>query len=473
MSESDWVALPLDKPFFANVDEDAVIGFQTALENAYANELGGLSRFPGLSLFKDLGGNARVYLSDFSGDLIAATSQGQVYRIDRNANATNVTAVPVAGGRRVVFAKTDRDLLMAAGGEIVRLRNTVTEVLSPDAPLATHIAWIDNFTIAVEINSGRFFHSGPGTPDQWDPLDTFAADGDPDNINSVLVTPFRELMLGGENSIEQFERSDGDPPFARRWAIGAGGVKLPYAIAFVDNSVWTINNRNELVKMVGQVPEPVSDYIGRLLQRVDDWSDAWMGGSPDRPLHIEGQKFVVLQMPNATNPNGTKGLTLLCDYRTKRFSTLYGWDAAAGAPTRWPGWSHWTLWDRVFVGAEGKIYELDPATHLNGTDAQRWLVRTSHAAKGSGVIINGLRLRLVRGRGTSEAASAIRVRCSRDGKPFGPWISRSLGKAGQRQQFVEFGSFGAASTHQFEVSCQDDCPLDLIAAEVKVELLGR
>lgn len=466
--------LPLNKPLFANLDEDAVVGFQTAIENGYLNDLGGHSRFPGMTLRADLGGNARVYLNDFNGDLIAADSKGKVRRIDRSFNVTDITGVPVAGGRRVVFAKSDRDLLMAAGGPIVRLRDTTTELLSGDAPLATHVAWIDNFTIAVEIDSGRFFHSGAGTPDQWDPLDTFAADGDPDNINALLVTPFRELILGGENSIEQFERSDNpDVPFARRWAMGAGGVKLPYAIVFADSALWTINNRTELVKLVGQVPQVASNEIGRLLESIDDWSDAWIGGYPDRPLHTVGQKFLLLQAPNATNAYGSKGITLCFDYRAGRFSSLYGWDRDAAAPSRWPAWSHWTLWDRVFVGGEGKIFELDPATYRNGDDIQRWLVRTSHLAKGNAARLNALRLRLRRGLGTSSTASTIRVRASRDGRPFGPWINRTLGKAGERLQFIEFGSFGVASTFQFEISSNDNCPIDLMGAEVRTEPVGH
>jgi hypothetical protein len=467
-----WTPLRLDKPLFANLDDDAIIAYQTAIENGYINDLGGHTRFPGLIERADFGSNSKVYLNDQGGDLIAATDKGQVFRIDRNYNVADATDVRVEGGRRVVFAKTDREILLAAGGPIVRLRKAKTELLSSAAPNAALIGWLDNFTIAVEVNSGRFFHSPPGQPEVWDPLDTFAADGNPDNINSLLVTPALELMLGGENSVEQFERSNGTAPFARRWAIGAGGVKVPYAIAYVDNYTYTINNRNEFVRFAGQVQEPVSDDIGRLLARIDDWSDAWMTGYPDRPLHIDGQKFIIIQAPHATNAYGSKGVTLGYDYRAKRFFTLYGWDGAAGLPRRWPGWSHWSLWDRVFIGGEGKLYELDSATHRNGAETQRWLVRTSHMAQGTGAIVNNLRLRLVRGRGTNEAAATVRVRCSRDGRPFGSWISRSLGVAGERQQFIEFGSFGSAATFRFEFSCTDDCALDLIGADIKLEALG-
>lgn len=469
---TDWVPLPLDKPWFANVDADAVVQFQTAVENGFQNELGGHTRFPGLIERADLGGQAPVYLHDFDGDLIAATN-GQVHRIDRNYTATNVTGVPAAGGRRVIFAKTDQALLLAAGGPIVRLRAATTEPLSSGAPLASHVAWMDGFTIAVEINSQRFFHSGAGTPDQWDPLDTFAADGSPDNINSLIVTPFRELMLGGKDSIEQFERNaTGDVPFFRRWSIG-DGVKLPYTIVFADNAVWTINAMTELVRASGQTSQSASSDIGRLLESIDNWEDAWLGGYPNKPLYTLGQKFIVLQAPNATNVYGTKGVTLVYDIRAKRFFSLYGWDTDIGEPTRWLGWSHWPLWNKVFVGGLGKVYELTTDTYYNGGQLTRWLVRTSHMAAGSGALINNFRLQIKRGGGSNTTAPTVRVRCARDSRPFGPWITRSLGRAGQRLQMLEFGSFGGGSTFQFEISSTDDCGIDLVKAEVKLSPLGH
>lgn len=471
----DWKDLPLHKKLFANLDPDAVVGYQTAIENGFINDLGGHTRFPGLILRVDLGGNGRVYLHDFDGDLMAATSQGKVYRIDRSYTATDVTGVPVSGGRRVIFAKTDRDLLMAAGGPMVRLRDQLTELLTADedAPLASHVVWLDNFTIAIEVNSGRFFHAEAGTPDVWDPLDSFSADGNPDNINSVIVTPFRELLLGGESSIEQFERltTNGAVPFFRRWAIGEG-VKLPYAILHTDSATWTINGLNQFVRFSGQTSQVASQDVGRVLQKIDDWTDAWIGGYPDSPLDVNGQNFIMLQMPKATNAYGTKGVTLLYDYRQKRWSTLYGWDSVSGTPARWPAWSHWRLWDKVFVGNEGKIFELSDESYRNGDDLQRWLVRTSHIAADHAVEVKAFRLQMVRGRGTPSTASKIRVRCSRDSKPFSRWIERSLGTSGQNHQMLEFGSFGTGSTHLFEIACTDDTPVDLIKAQVKTEARG-
>jgi hypothetical protein len=473
MSEN-WKPLDLSKALFANLDEDAVVGYQTAIENGFVNELGGHSRFPGLgSPFVDLGNNDRIYLSDFDGDLIAATSKGRVFRIDQSGNASDVTGVPVSGGRRVIFAKTDRELLMAAGGPIVRLRNVKTELLSDQAPLTTHVGWIQGYTVAIEINSERFFNSGAGTPDQWDPLDVFAADGTPENIKNLIITPFAELLLGGDTHIEQFERlPTGTVPFFRRWSVG-DGMKLPYVCLFADNAVWTINFLNEFIRFSGQVSTSASAEIGKMLEQIDDWSDAWLGGYPDRPLHIVGQKFMLLQVPNATNPYDTKGITLLYDYRAKKFTTLYGWDTANGVPSRWPGWSHWTLWNRVFVGGEGKIFELKDGTYNNDGRLQRWLVRTSHVAEGNALQIKDFRLQVVRGVGGSATAPTIRVRCSRDGRPFGPWITKTLGKAGERLQMIKFGGFGNGSHFQWEISSADDCKVNLKKAEVKDMALGH
>lgn len=468
-----WLPLPLDKQMYANANPDAVIGLQTAIENGYLSDQGVQSRFPGLTEFCTLKDNGRVILHDFNGDLMAGTSNGRLYRIDKSARVESVPGVAISGGRRIVFAKTDRELLMAAGGPILRLRNSSTELLSKGAPLSTHVGWIDGYTIAVETNSGRFYHSGPGEPASWNSLDTFAADGNPDNINAMLISPYREIMLGGQSSIEQFERlPTGSVPFFRRWTIG-DGVKFPYCIVFADNAIWTINQLTELVRLSGQQSQAASAEFGQLFESIDNWRDAWLGGYPDRAFHIAGQKFLLLQAPYATNEYGTKGVTLLYDYRQQRFSALYGWDKQASAPARWPGWSHWTLWNKVFIGGEGKIYVADVNSFANGDQIQRWLVRTAHLSQGGGFQVKDLRLRVRRGTGSPSAASSIRVRCSRDGRPFGAWISRSLGKAGQREQFISFGGFGNADHVMFEISSSESAPIDLMKAEILAEPVGH
>ncbi len=472
-SPDNWIALPLNTSMFANVDQDAVVGHQTAIENGFINELGGHNRFPGLEVFCTLPDTGRVYLYDFEGDLLAATSRGRAYRVAQNAQVTEVTKAPITGGRRVIFAKNNQEAFMAAGGPIIRLRGTSTEILSSAAPLASHVAVIDGYVIANQINAQRWFYSNPGFPDQWPPLNTFSADSSPDNVTAFMINDFRELLFGGQSGIEQWERvPTGNTPFFRRWALGEG-IKAPYMMLFADNATFTVNKLAEFVKFQQQVSQSVSNDIGLILEGIDDWTDAWVGGFPNNPCHIVGQKFMILQMPNATTVYGTRGVTLLYDYRNKRWSSLFGWDSSNGVPNRWPGWSHWRMWDQVFVGAEGKIYKFTTDTYTNDGVQQRWLVRTAHISQGDSLQMRDFRLQLKRGTGGSATAPEIQVRCSRDGRPFGPWIKRDLGVAGDRIQFKNFGAFGNATTFMFEISSAADTPINLIKAEAKVVGIGH
>src|SRR5258708_21729034 len=127
---------------------------------------------------------------------------------------------------------------------------------------------------------------------------------------------------------------------------------------------------------------PASVCIQQELDGGGDWSDAWVGGPPDRELAIGGQRFLILQMPNATNPYGTKGLTLPYDLRQKRWLSLYGWDATLGLPTRWPGWSYFPMWEKVLVGGDnGQIFTLDNNAHNHGGQVQRMIGRTAHMSE--------------------------------------------------------------------------------------------
>lgn len=474
MSDREWTPLPLDGKLFLNVDETALSRANSKLENAYTNDVGGFSRFPGLSPYLQLPDHGRVYCSDWRGDLMAATSKGRLYRIDQSKNAEDVTAVPVAGGGRVIFDRTDDELLMAAGGQIIRFAGEKTEVLSEDAPLTTHVGTIDSFVLGIEKDSQRFRHSTAGESRTWGALDTFAADRKPDVLTAMLITPFGEILLCGPDSIEQWERtSSGDTPFFRRWPVGES-LKAPYAIGFADNAAYCVNKRSELIRLSGQSSQPAGDDIGKFLAEIDDWSEAWIGGNPDQSLAWGGQAFLILQIPNATNLYGTKGVTLGLDYRKQRFFTLYGWDQKQGRPARWPGWSHWQIGSDIFVGGDdGWIWKLDGAVHSHAGGTQRFLVRTGHWDQAGECAMDDLRVRIKRGIGSNTAAPQILVRANRDNEGFGPWVSGSLGLAGQREMLVRFGGFGIAYSWQIEIQCTDDCDVELVKAEAILTPTGN
>jgi len=454
-----WKDVKIDSKLFTNVHETVLRRTNAAIENAFINESGGHSRFPGLVEFADLAGVAPTYLDEWRGDLIAE-SGSRVYRCDKNGNATDVTGVPVSGDGRTVFQPTDNELCMAKGGPIIRLANEATELLSPDAPESTHLGYVDEFLLAIDKHSGRFFHCDVGDFRTWNPLSVFSANGKPDDLNAMVVTPYREVMLAGVDSIEQFERltSGSGAPFFRRWSVGEG-IIAPYTLFSEDQGTWGINQDFELVRFTGQTSEPRSDEVGKTFEQIDNWAGAWA-----TVVRVVGQKFIILQIPYATNSYGTEGITLLYDFRTKRWYQLFDWDAERAIPKRWPGWSHFRLWGRNFVGGNGKVLELTDTVHTNIGRIQRMLGRTAHIDTwGDSEIIN-VRARLRRGVGTvNDDPPKFALRVKRDNRIWTKWHEKSLGRAGQKDMMLEFGPMGHAKTWQFEWRVTDDCPVELVA----------
>lgn len=454
-----WEAIPFDAPVLTNVDETALRNQGAAIENGFITEAKHFTRFPGLSPFTSLGAG-RVYLDSHRGDMIAVTSGGQFFRIDQSGTAEEMTGAAVAGGGRPTFAHTEDDLLVAAGAAIIRFTGTRTAILSNDAPESSHIGYVDGYTVALEPRSGRFWNSALGHPDQWDALDVFAATGKPSDIRSLFVTPFNELLLCSEISSEQFEQSpQADLPFFRRWLAGEG-IKAPYTICWEDNAAWLVNQKSEFIRLSGQLGQVESFPVQQTLERIDDWSEAWMVRLP-----IMGQRFILLQAPHATNVYGTAGVTLLHDVRTGRWSTLYGWDPVQLTQVRWPGWSYLRLWDRDFVGGEGVIYELKSTNYQSQLEPMPTLLRTGHLdAGGTPFRIDNLQLRMKRGTATA-AQALLSIRANKDNKGFGRWKRVEVGRPGDFWMRKQLGAFGCCHSVQFEILLTDSVELELVALE--------
>jgi hypothetical protein len=466
--------LPLANKLFKNVDETSLTQAYAALQNAFVTEASGLSRFPGLKEFVDLGGDSPVYMDKFSNDLIAVSGDGRTFRINRSANFETIPGTPVLGGRRVSFGRTSNQLVMAAGDQIIQFDGKKNSVLSRNAPLSSFVGVIDNYVVAVEAGSGRFQYSKPNAPNQWDPIDTFAADGRADNINAMLITPFNELLMAGVESIEQFERyANSDTPFFRRWTVGDGVIE-PGTFCFADNTAWGLNERYEIARFSGQTSTVASNDINKNIQDIysvnhlESFNEAWASA-----LDTKGQKFLLFQSPEAVNQYGTKGVTYLFDLRQNRWTELFGWDSKLNVPTKWPGVSIFRLWGKTFVGGAGKIYELTDAIHNNGGEVQRMFCRTAIYKEAKDLRINDLRLTVKRGTGTYTTSPKVAMRVNPDQQGFGLWQFMELGESGDDQMLLYFGAQGTASTWQFEFMVTDDCDVEIRQLEIDSTSLER
>jgi len=469
-----WGDIDLNKKLFKNIDEDALTSTFAGLENCFVTEAGGISRFPGLKLFCDFGTQSDIHIGKYQNDMIAVSLDGRTYRVNTDGDFVEIEGSKVLGGDRVSFGRTRNGLLLAAGSKIVHYNGVKNDILSKDAPISSWVGYLDGYVLAVEKDSGRFQISKLNDNFTWDPLDTFAVDGSPDNINAMLITPFNEILFTGEESIEQYERSAGGiVPFYRRWSTG-DGISEPWTLCFADNAAWGLNSRYEFSRISGQTSQSVSGDIQKEIEEIYSFRNL---GNLDKawaaPINVKGQKFIIFQSPKAKNKYGSVGFTGIYDIRRNQWFEIYGWDEENGIPTLWPGVSVFNLWGKTFIGGKGKIYELDNYTYTNDGDTQRSYLKTGHYDSMGPIRIDGVRLTIKRGVGTYEKNPLIMFRSNPDNKGFGNVQYRELGFTGSENMTVEFGSQGAASTWQFEIYMTEDCPFELRRFQIDATKLVR
>jgi hypothetical protein len=461
-----WEPLPIEAPVFQNLDESVLRRASRTLENGFVNEAKGHTRFPGLTLWKQLPSRGPVYLSDWRTDLVAVTGLGRIYRLGRGRQEVDVTAAVPTGGRRAVFAKSEDEMAIAMGGDIIGLGNDRTYVLSPDAPKSSHVAYLSGFFLAIEIGSQRFFYTDAGAYRTWNPLNVFSAESRPDDLTALVVTEFGEALLAGPESIEQFEPyPGGDFPFFRRWSVGEGLI-APYTLVAGDDGVWGLNRLVEFNRYSGQSSTPLSGNVGMVLEKADSYDDAFSLG----PMHLFGQKFIILTLPRATNPYGTKGMTFLFDYQNKRWSFLHGWDERLQLPSAFPAVSHHFLWGKHFFGGpSGEIWEIDDTNFMYGSQPQRMFWRSAAIDIFGRARIDDLRTRLLRGDLRARDQDAvIQLRVRRDNREWGKWQTKALGRRGDRLPYIYWGAQGEGHTHQFEYRVLSNAPVEVVALEARI-----
>lgn len=470
----EWTDVELNKKLFKNIDEDVLTTTFGALENGFVTESNGISRFPGLKLFCNFGGNGQISMSKYNTDMIAVGTDGVTHRVDSNGNFEKIEGDPVLGGKKATFGRTRNGLMMAGGSQIIKFDGVRNSVLSRDAPLAEFIGFIDGYLLAVEKESGRFQYSNLNNFTQWPGENTFGVDGAPDDISAMIITPFNEILFAGEESIEQYERYvGGNVPFFRRWSI-AEGISEPRTLCFIDNAAWGLNDRYEFVRMSGQTSQSVSDDIQKDLEDKFNLSGlSNLNSSWAAPINIKGQKFILFQAPASVNAYGTIGFTAIFDIRRGQWFEIFGWDEDIGMPTLWPGCSVFRLWGRTFVGGNGKIYEIDSRTYSNDGMTQRVYVRTAHFDTLGPIRIDGVRLTLKRGVGTYDFNPKVWFRTNLDHKGFNLMQVRELGHTGTEDMIIEFGAQGIGDTYQFEIGMTDPYPFELRRLQLNVTRVLR
>lgn len=326
-----------------------------------------LQRAPGLSLQAAIGTGPIRGLWEH-GAYLYVISGNTFYQVTSSYAATAKGFV--AGNGPVSLADNGTQLFIAANmnGYIYNLVTDVFAPISdPDFPGASVVDYLDGYFVFIQPNSQKIWVTSLLDGASIDPLDFASAEGDPDNIVSMIVD-HREVWLFGNNSTEVWYNAGlADFPLARiQGAYNELGCAARYSVAKMNNQIYWLGKDFRGQGIVYQA----NGYQG---QRISTHAVEWqiqqyptMTDAIAFTYQQDGHFFYVLTFPSANK-------TWVYDASTGAWHERAGWNN--GAWTRYRAATQVFYNSEVLVGdyANGNIYALDLNVYDYSGDAQRWL----------------------------------------------------------------------------------------------------
>jgi len=326
-----------------------------------------LQRAPGLVLRTSVGTGPIRGLWQH-GNYIYVVSGSTFYQITSSWVAT--IKGTVAGTGPVSMADNGTQIMIATdpNGYIY---NTSTDVFAPitdpDFPGASVVDYLDGYFVFIQPNSQKIWITALLDGTSVDPLDFASAEGDPDNIVSMIVD-HREVWLFGNNSTEVWYNAGlSDFPLVRiQGAYNELGCAAQYSVAKMNNQVYWLGKdfRGQGIVYVA------NGYQGqRVSTHAVEWQIQQYGTMSDAigfTYQQDGHSFYTLVFPSV-------GKTWVYDASTGAWHERAGWNNG--------NWTRYRPQAQVFYNNEnlvgdyqnGNIYAFDLNVYDYNGDEQRWL----------------------------------------------------------------------------------------------------
>lgn len=325
-----------------------------------------LQRCPGLLLRANIGTGPIRGLWEH-GAYVYVVSGETFYQVSSSFVATAKGTVPGTG--LVSMADNGTQIFIAAS-PLGYIYNTSTgvfaQITDPDFPGASVVDYLDGYFVFIEPDSQRIWVTALLDGTSIDPLDFASAEGDPDNIISMIVD-HREVWLFGNNSTEVWYNAGlSDFPLVRiQGAYNELGCAARYSVAKMNNQIYWLGKdfRGQGIVYVA------NGYQGqRISTHSVEWQIQQYGSLSDAigfTYQQDGHSFYVLVFPSA-------GKTWVYDASTGAWHERAGWN---------DGWLRYRAQAQVFYNNEnlvgdyenGNIYALDMGTYDHNGEKQRWL----------------------------------------------------------------------------------------------------
>lgn len=345
---------------------------------------------------------------------------------------------------------------------------TVTKVDVSNAPTDATSVTFSDYQLITNYGKRFFIHSEPGAIiDFGDSTNIIAADSSPDDVVGVVALN-RELLVFGTQTIDTFFYSDYASTIT--WLKTAGalldqGCSALHTIKLIDNTVFWLNHRREVVKLEGRSPRVISTSINRSLQALINVGDAIA-----HHVIFGGKNLYVLLFP-------TDNKAFAYDYVQDYWIQLGTWNAGCGGYDAFPMYGyawHRTLNQHVFANKTGSLYLMNVDSGSNAAIVNRFVRRTGHISHGT--LRNMKRCNRVTflvesGLGVDTVAPVFTVRFRDQNGSWGNEIQMTLRQLGDYTFLIEGFNLGTYVIRQWEIVQTDSVPFTLVEMEEDYEVL--
>jgi hypothetical protein len=472
--------IALNKGAYLNVKEIATReGVSPKFVNGFLDDIGSNVKWWGDSLFCNLSCsflNGLFYSRNL--DKLIAVADGIVYAIDSAGAATAISSAVLEPTAFVSFVEApglldteatySPKVFMCNGGYIYYTDgSTVTKVDVTNCPTAATQLTYSDFQIISTYSERFFIHSEPGAViDFGTSSNIIAADSSPDDLVGLIALN-RELLVFGTQTVDTFFFSDYASTVT--WLKTAGalvdqGCSARHTIRLIDNTVFWLNHRREVVKLTGRTPAVISTSINKALQDLTTVSDAIA-----HHVIYGGKNLYVLLFP-------TENVAYAYDYVQDYWVQLGTWSSGLGDYNAFPmfGYAFHTTLNKAFYGtSSGGIYQINQDIATNAGITNRFVRRTGHISHGS--LRNRKRCNRVTflvesGYGTATTEPVFSVRYRDQNGPWSNEVFPSLRQLGDYTFLAEMFNCGTYQTRQWEIVQTDSVPFTLVFMEEEFEV---
>lgn len=451
-------------PLATNTSEQDISGNEL-LVNVYPRaSTGGKYQFnlintPGLAFFCELPTFPVLGLHNNKGRVFAVTPS-KMYEVFKNGTFKELGDVDLKG--RVVMEDNGIQVVVVDGfkGFYYDANTKEVEQITHEAfyPAST-VTYQDGYFLFDRKGTGQFFISELLDVD-FDPLDFATAEGQPDNLVTVL-SDHREIFLFGTETIEVWYNSGAlDFPFERnQGAFIEKGCGARYSVAKQNNTVYFVGSDLMVYQMTGYTPVRISTHAVEKTLKDVDLSDSFAYTYQD-----EGHLFYVLTIPS-------RDITWCYDISTGAWHVRQSYQFGRHQSNNAIFFDSKTL---VGDFQNGRIYQMAGNFYTDdGEPVVREFVLPTLNNGREFLTVDSLEFDMGTGVGLIQGQGddpELRVYFSKDsGKTYSESFKRGrIGKIGEYLTRAKVNRFGAARQFTFKVEISDPIPIDIGGAWVEV-----